>query len=193
MNNNKEIESIKSVNIRGVGISKRLLMSSSMVAVFESFLKETIGQEVLVVNTNIGMEVYYYSKKDYSTFIKETILLYVLTQINPETLKFKNNLSKTEVYNSFCEALLTFSQYPQTFLAYTKKFIHLKQKNESSRFVIPILNGFFEEVLMVIEKTGKMPHYKKIQDAKNKSQKSDPDKIIIKNLISEILLKRHSN
>lgn len=193
MNNNKEIESIKSVNIIGLGVNRRLLMSSSMVTVFESFLKENIGQEVLVVNTNIGMEVYYYSKNDYSVFIKESVLLYVLTQINREKLKFKNNLNKIEVYKSFCEALLTFSQYPQTFLAYTKKFIHLREKHESSRFVIPILNGFFEEVLMVIEKTGKMPHYKKIQHAKNKSQKSGPDKIIIKNLISEILLKRHSN
>ena len=191
MNDNKETESIKSVNIIGLDVNRRLLMSSSMVTVFESFLKENIGQEVLVVNTNIGMEVYYYSKNDYSVFIKESILLYVLT--NHEKLKFKNNLNRVEVYKSFCEALLTFSKYPQTFLAYTKKFIHLKEKNESSRFVIPILNSFFEEVLVVIEKTGKMSHYKKIQDAKNKSQKSDPDKMIIKNLISEILLKRHSN
>ena len=164
-----------------------------MVAVFESFLKESIGNEVLVINTNIGMEVYYFSNNDYSTFIRESILLYTLTQIDHKRLQFKNNQNREEVYQSFCQALITFSQYPQIFLAYTKKFIHLKEKNKSSRFVIPILNSFFEEVLKVLSKTGKIPHYEKIKKAKNKPHKSDLDKSIIENLISEILLKKHSN
>jgi hypothetical protein len=168
-------------------------MSSAMVAVFESFLKESIRNEVLVINTNIGMEIYYFSNNDYSTFIRESILLYTLTQIDHKKLKFKNNQNREEVYQSFCQALITFSQYPQIFLAYAKKFIHLKEKNKSSRFVIPILNSFFEEVLNVLLKTGKIPHYEKIKKAKNKSQKSDLDKNSIENLISEILLKKHSN
>ncbi|MBG6133021.1 hypothetical protein IWQ47_004257 [Aquimarina sp. EL_43] len=193
MNSNKDIESIKSVNIRSIDFKRQLLMSSAMVAVFESFLKESIGNEVLVINTNIGMEVYYFSNNDYSTFIRESILLYTLTQIDHKRLKFKNNQNREEVYQSFCQALITFSQYPQIFLAYAKKFIHLKAKNKSSRFVIPILNSFFEEVLKVLSKTGKVPHYEKIKKAKNKSHKSDLDKSIIENLISEILLKKHSN
>ncbi len=164
-----------------------------MVAIFESFLKESIGNEVLVINTNIGMEVYYFSNNDYSTFIRESILLYTLTQIDHKKLKFKNNQNREEVYQSFCQALITFSQYPQIFLAYAKKFIHLKEKNKSSTFVIPILNSFFEEVLKVLLKTGKIPHYEKIKKAKNKAQKPDFDKSIIENLISEILLKKHSN
>ena len=159
----------------------------------EGFLKENIGNEVLVVNTNIGMEIYYYSKNDYSRFIKESVLMYTIKQVDSSKLKFRNNLNSDEVYRSFCEALMTFAQYPQIFLAYSKKFIHLREKNKSSTFVIPILNGFFEEILKFLTETGKMPHYEKIQRAKNKSQKPDPDKMIIKNLISEILLKQHYN
>ncbi len=184
---------IKSVNIRSVDIKRRLLMSLSMVAVFESFLKENIGDEVLVVNTNIGMEVYYYSENDYSTFIRESVLLYTLKQVDQSKLKFRNNLSKQEVYQSFCEALMTFAQYPQIFLAYVKKFIHIKRKNESSKHVIPILSGFFEEVLKVLTETNKMPHYEKIRRVKNKSQKPDPEKLVVQDLISEILLKKHYN
>ncbi|PKV49394.1 hypothetical protein ATE84_1416 [Aquimarina sp. MAR_2010_214] len=187
------MESIKSVNIRSIDFRRQLLMSSDMVAVFESFLKENIGNEVLVINTNIGMEVYYFSNNDYSIFIRESILLYTLTQIDRKTLKFKNNQNKEEVCQSFCQALVTFSQYPQIFLAYTKKFIHLKDKNKSSKFVIPILDSFFEKVLKELLKTGKIPHYEKIKKAKSKSQKPNPYKNIIENLISEILLKKHSN
>ncbi len=193
MNDNHNIEGVKSVNIRSLDIKRRLLMSSSMVAAFESFLKKNIGDEVLIVNTNIGMEVYYYSKNDYSTFIRESVLLYTLKQIDQSKLKFRNNLNKEEVYQSFCEALMTFAQYPQIFLAYTKKFIHLKRQNESSHYVIPILSGFFEEVLEVLTKTNKIPHYEKIKRANNTSQKPDPNTLVIQDLISEILLKKHYN
>ncbi len=189
----EDIASIKSVNIRSIDIKKRLLMSSNMVSVFESFLKETIGVEVLVVNTNIGMEVYYYSQNNYNAFIKESVLLYTIKNLDQSKLKFRNNLNREQVYQSFCEALMTFAQYPQIFLAYTKKFIHLKEKNESSQFVVPILTSFFDEVLGFLSETGKMPHFEKVKRVKNKPQKPDPNQMVIKDLISEVLLKKHYN
>ncbi|MBQ4818735.1 hypothetical protein [Aquimarina sp. MMG016] len=189
----EKIESIKSVNIRSTDIKRRLLMSSDMVDAFETFLQENISDEVLVVNTNIGMEVYYYSKNNYSDFIKESVLLYTIKNTDHSKLKFTNNQNREAVYQSFCKALMTFAQYPQIFLAYTKKFIHVKQKNKSSMHVIPILNSFFEEVFAFLSKTGKIPHFEKITKAKNKSPKSDPDSLIIQDLISEILLKKHYN
>ncbi|WP_108866543.1 hypothetical protein [Aquimarina aquimarini] len=193
MDKNQGIKNIKSVNIRSTDIKRRLLMSSSTVLVFETFLSESIRNEVLVINTNIGMEVYYSSENDYSLFIKESMLLYTLTQINRDKLKFRNNLTKEEVYQSFCEALITFSYYPQIFLAYTKKFIHIQKTHQSSRFLIPALNGFFEEVFKELDKTGKIPHYEKIKRAKSKGHKPSKSEIAIKKLISEVLLKKHSN
>ncbi|MEW7277666.1 hypothetical protein ABW636_03635 [Aquimarina sp. 2201CG1-2-11] len=193
MNTDNYIESIKSVTIRSIEIKKRLLMSSSKVMIFESFLKENIGNEVLVVNTNIGMEVYYYSKNNYSRFIRESVLLYTIKNVNPLKLKFRDNLTRKEVYQSFCEALITFSQYPQLFLAYAKKFIYLKKEHDSSKFVMPVLDSFFEEVLAFLVETGKIPHYEKVKSAKFKSQILDIDNTVIKDLISEILLKKHYN
>lgn len=164
-----------------------------MIADFESFLKVNIAGEVLVINTNIGMEVYYYAANDYSTFIKETTLLYTINRLDNSKLLFKNNLTREQVYHSFCDALMTFAQYPQLFLAYSKKFISLKEKHASSKYVIPTLNNFFDEVLTFLSENGKVPHFEKINRARNKVQRPDPDKKVIKDLISEVLLKRHSN
>ncbi|WP_109301528.1 hypothetical protein [Aquimarina sp. AU474] len=193
MSIDKELYSIKSVNIRSTDIKRRLLMSFTTVAIFESFLKENIGNEVVVINTNIGMEVYYYSNNDYSTFIRESVLLYTIKHIDQAKLKFKNNFNEEEVCKSFCEALLTFAQYPQIFLAYTKKFLRLQETNTSSKYVIPILNGFFEEVFEFLTEAGKIPHQKKIERAKNRRQDSNSENMIINDLISEILLKKHHN
>ncbi len=187
------IASIKSVNIRSVGIKRGLLISNAKVEILESFLKETIGEEVLVVNTNIGAGIYYYAKNDYSVFIRNNIPNYIVSHIDSKKLRFKSSRNREEVYQNFCEALITFSQYPQIFLAYSKKFMHLKEKNQSSRFVIPILNVFFEEVLKELVETGRMPHHQKISKVYNVSREWDTNKDVIKDLISEILLKHHYN
>ncbi|KAA1247470.1 hypothetical protein [Aquimarina sp. RZ0] len=193
MNASDHIEKdIKSVNIKSTDIKRRLLMSSSTVETFQAFLKENIGNEVLVVNTNIGMEVYYYSANDYSIFIKESVLLYTLKHIDNKKLKFRSYLLREDVYRSFSEAILTFSKYPQIFLAYAKKFIFLTKKNTQSKFVMPILNDFFEETLKLLAKTAKIPHQEKIQTVKKKLEKTNNNNAI-SNLISEILLKKHLN
>lgn len=193
MNTDNYSKNIKSVTIRSIDIKWRILMSTSKVTKFEAFLKEYIDDEVLVVNTNIGMEVYYYSKDDCSEFIKESTSMYIIKDVNPLKLKFRDNSSREEVYQSFCEALITFSQYPQLFLAYAKKFIYLKNKHTSSKFIMPTLDCFFEEVLAFLVETGKIPHYEKVKRAKIEFQKPDFDAVIIKDLISEILLKKRYN
>ncbi len=186
------MKDIKSVNIRSTNVKRRLLMSSSSVKIFQAFLKERIDSEVLVINTNLGMEVYYYSNEDYSDFIKESVLLYVIKHTDGNRLEFKNCVNRDEVGRNFSEAMFTFVKYPQLFLAYAKKFIYVKEQNVDSQYILPILNVFFEEGLRLLTEKGKVPYYGKIQTAKSKSQKLE-DGDIIKKLISEILLKEHSN
>ncbi|SEL21397.1 hypothetical protein SAMN04487910_2038 [Aquimarina amphilecti] len=187
------IQHIKSVNIRSTDIKRRLLMSSLTVVTFESFLKDSIGDEVLIINTNVGMEIYYHSENDYGNFIKESTLLYTLKHIDNTKLKFRSSVNSDEVKKNFIEAIITFAKYPQMFLAYTKKFIHLRDTNTKSEYVMPILDGFFEDAMGLLAETGKVPHYEKIQKAKNKSQKLDANQKVIYDLISEILLKKHRN
>ncbi|MBW1294708.1 hypothetical protein [Aquimarina litoralis] len=168
-------------------------MSSSTAGAFQSFLSDSIWAEVLIINTNIGMEIYYYSENDYSNFIRESALLYTIKNIDTTKLRFKNSLSSEEVRKNFVETIITFAQYPQLFLAYAKKFIHLKSNNSHSKYIMPALNSFFEDAMAFLAETGKVPHYDKIQRAKNKSQKLDSNQKIIYDLISEILLKKHRN
>ncbi|MHA7055949.1 hypothetical protein ACWGOQ_0001920 [Aquimarina sp. M1] len=186
-------EDIKSVNIRSTDLKRRLLMSLTNVDTFQSFLKSSIGDDVLIINTNIGMGIYYYSASNYSNFISESALGYMLQHIDAAKLKFRNSLTKFDVQKSFTEAIITFAQYPQLFLAYAKKFHHLRNRNVQSEYVMPILNTFFEDAIKVLAETGKVPHYDKIQNKTNKYQKSENNQKAIDDLISEILLKKHRN
>lgn len=191
MSLDSHIKDIKSVNIRSTNIKRRLLMSPTTVGTLTSYLRDSIGAEILIINTNVGMEIYYYAKNDHSHFIKETTLLHTVQPIDASKLRFKNSLSSEEVRKNFTETIITFAQYPQLFLAYAKKFIHIKNTHQNSKYIMPVLNGFFEDAMAFLAESGKVPHYDKIQKAKNKSQKLDGNQKIIYDLISEILLKKH--
>lgn len=193
MSKSDPIKSIKSVNIRSITIKRRLLMSPTTVKTFQSFLEGTIGDEVLIISTNIGMEIYYYGSNDCGDFIKNHALLYIFKHIDTSKLKFRNSIDSEEVLKKFTDTIVTFAQYPQLFLAYAKKFIRLKENNTDSKFVIPMLNAFFEDTIKELAASGKMPHYEKIQREKMKSQKSVHHEHIIEALISEVLLKKHRN
>ncbi len=193
MNAHNETQSIKSVIIRSTDTKRCLLMSSRMADAFQTFLKQHIENEVIVINTNIGVEIYYYSAYNYSTLIKNTSSKYIQKHIDTSKLKFRNSLKKEEIHKDICDALLEFVNYPQLFLAYVKKFIYFREKNNTSNFLMPFINNSFEEGLQLIATTKKTPHYDKIKGIKKKFQKLEISNDLMKNLISETLLTKHCN
>ena len=193
MSSNDFKEDIRSVNVRSTQIKKSLLMSHEMVHTFQTLLENNIGSEVLVINTNTGMEVYYYANIDYFEVIKKAVSSYLASHVDRAKLRFRNNHCKEEVHKSFCEAFFTFAKYPQLFLAYAKKFKHIRQKNKDSQYILPVLNSFFENSLRILAETGRIPHYQKIRDYKPSDTTAELDDSVIKELISEILLKMRSN
>ncbi len=192
MNFNKERKNIKSVNIRSIALKRKLLIAPHKIKVLQSYLRDKIEEEVIIVNTNLGIEIYYYSNNDYYNFIKESSLLYLDKDADISKLKYRFYDTKSDVYESFCESLNTFVKYPQIFLAYAKKFTKLNIEYQDSRYIMPVLNSFFEEILATIEKTGKIPHENKLVNRK-KSQRSILGNHIIRKLIVEILSSEHKN
>ena len=183
---------IKSVNIRSTRLKRQLLMSASKVDHFQSFLKENLGTEVLVVSTNIGMEIYYYCERDCSKFIKESLLIHTITTLDSSKLKFRVNNSEQEVFQCFEEALTSFAKYPRLFLAYIKKFLYLQRETASSVQLVPILRSYFEEVYQKLKQEHSLPYFESIEKARSNTAVSINDDLIQK-LINEILMKRHHN
>lgn len=183
---------IKSVNIRSTRLKRQLLMPPSKVDHFQNFLKENLKSEILVVNTNVGMEIYYYSQKDCSQFIKESLLIHTITTLDSTKLKFRINSSEQEVFQCFEEALTSFAKYPRLFLAYIKKFLYLQRANSESIYLVPILRGYFEEVYERLKHNHNLPYFDSIEKARSAQKTYDEDDLI-KKLVSEILMKRHHN
>lgn len=183
---------IKSVNIRSTRLKRQLLMSPSKVDDFQSFLKENIGSEVLVVNTNVGMEIYYYNQKDCSQFIKESLLIHTINSLDSSKLKFRINSTEEEVFKCFKESLISFAKYPRLFLAYIKKFLYLQRKNAASTKLVPTLRSYFEKVYHKLKEDRSLPYFENIEKARSNIDVSKQNNLI-QQLINEILMKRHYN
>lgn len=148
--------------------------------------------EVLVINTNTGMEVYYYTDTNYFLVIKKAVSSYLLDHVDSSKLKFKDNDNREEVFQSFSDAFFTFAKYPQLFLAYAKKFKFIRD-NKDSPYIMPILNTFFENSIRTLAKTSTIPHYDRVRNYAQTKSKAAMDDVTIKALVDEVLLKIRSN
>jgi len=155
-------ELLKSVTIRFKKRQNRLLISKNTIPLFETFLKESIGEEVVVINTNIGLGIYYASKKNCSDIIKQSVILYTLKRNDLSELDFLYDLNLETLKINFSRALFTFASYPQLFLAYVKKFVHLRKQHVNSAVVMPQLNDLYELALKELYQQGKLPFAEKI-------------------------------
>src|SRR5690606_3076694 len=71
---------LKIVNISSKGFKKQLLISSKEVATLYSFLRQVIKGKVMVINTNIGVAIYYHSLLTYDDFIVDIFFLLSIRQ-----------------------------------------------------------------------------------------------------------------
>ncbi len=195
--NDHYIAFLKSVSIRSKHNTRRLLMTSSSVAAFQSFLRTHIGDEVLVVSTNIGMEVFYLSEHDCSALIERAIADYMIEKdVVNENLRFKNNQDSIVVYQSFSYAIQVFANYPQVFLAYSKKFLHLLKENKTQIQLVATLSLFYHVALENLKASGNVPHLQRIEAMCNALEIKVPQGLndFLQARLAKVLLhKIHSN
>lgn len=195
LNNTANISKLKSVSITAINAKKRLLISSKSLLDFQTLLEDHIRDEVFIVSTNIGMQVFYISELDYSTLIKEEILLCVSDNEKVD-LSFKSYLDGIVVFESFSAAMHVFAKYPQVFLAYSKKFLFLLKQNKRHAQLTGILSFFYHIALEHLKTAGSVPHLQRIEalyDARKLKNSQVLDVFLQGQLAKGLLDKVHNN
>ena len=191
-----EALALKVVSVYGKGYKKQLLISGTEVTTLTSFLKGVIKNEVLVINTNIGVDVYYYALLDHTNLIVDAFLLlktcngqhreeFVIKSLNGqkaiavETQRFFTKLIKN----------------PLLFKNYSKSLTHQIKKHykPSSELINELLSLWKKELI-------KAPHYSSVDSTlfplimsltvSNIEQDSQP---VVEALIREAMSVKNSN
>lgn len=126
--------------------TERLLISSKQVLLLKKLLKDLIQNEILVINTHLGLEIYYESSDDYTDIIKN-ILTLVMSEKRDANVCFEvlSLQSEREIQCTIGMSVVQAAEEP-IFPKYMKSMldqVNLQQK--SNRKIIKKLSRIWSE------------------------------------------------
>ncbi len=143
---------LKSVFISSKSYKKQLLIKHDEVPILHTFLKNTIKNEVLIINTNLGLDVYYQSSLDCSAIIKNSFLLIIAKKgkhANEYRIFSFNSIN--ELRNAMQNSFIRLCSMPLIFKSYTKSMLYQLDKhfNKNTK-IIKELFAVWQDVLDIL-------------------------------------------
>jgi uncharacterized protein (DUF2249 family) len=144
-----EDSKLRTVSISNKSLKKELLISSNQVNSLNMFLKDIMKNDVMIISTNIGLDVYYYAPISYHEIIFNTFLL--IANCNNKSSKdyfVKVLNSEVEIKHAtqyFFEKLL---KNPLLLKSYAKSMsFQINSKSKENASIIKELLALWKEVL----------------------------------------------
>ncbi|MFD0863411.1 hypothetical protein ACFQ1M_14445 [Sungkyunkwania multivorans] len=128
----------------------------------QEFLKESCKNNVLVINSNVALDVYYLAPCDCSDLIRDSFLL--LATKEKEQFSFSTFNSESTCLRKFESTLIQLANHPQTFLAYCKKFAFRLKKERVNHEIVMKLFDCFNNTLIKLKNDDKLPHVRLLKD-----------------------------
>ncbi|WP_430410531.1 hypothetical protein [Kordia sp.] len=173
----------------------QLLISHQQVITLKNFLTELLRDEVLVINTNLGLEIYYESTYDCTQILKDTFAIVACKKCKTEDrYRFFSFQNEHEIQQFMNASMLKLAGMP-LFKSYTKSMLRqLNLQFESHRKLIG-------KLLQIWHKISRTTDSKETTSTKIQSFKKDFQAIYINNienealkrLFTEMLEKKHLN
>ena len=155
---------MNAVFIYGKQYKRELLLPHKEIVRLQNFLKSTTGNDVLILNTNLGVEIYYECIIDCSEMIVSSFLLHI-SKINKNRNNFRIVTIKSdkEILN---RAQLIFSKLvmmPIIFRSYTKSTCcQLNMSYETNKLLTNKLFVLWQQVLQ--QQLTRKLHYGKTKE-----------------------------
>lgn len=141
---------LKIVSISSRGYKKHLLLNTSEVTTLVSFLTSVLKSEVMVLNTNLSLDVYYHSEKRHGDLIKDAFLLLLVSKsITERDFHFKYFNDGSEILVETKALFLRLVAMPLFFKSYSKSLFHQINLNyENNRIILGDVFSIWQEVLL---------------------------------------------
>jgi len=126
-----------------------LLISHNEASTLCNFIESIINTNVLVLNTNIGLEIYYNSTIDYTILIANSFLL-IASKQGKEAKEYRIVSFNTfpDLKDGIQQMLVRFSSMPLAFTCYLENlFYQLNINYKKNNQLIAILFSIWEQIL----------------------------------------------
>jgi len=129
-----ETSLLKSVHISSKKHKISILIAHNEVSTLLNFLESTLQTKFLILNTNLGLEIYYYSNKNLSALITNTLLL--ITSKKKQDLndfRIKSFTSEENLLNGMQHTIKKLANTPLSFRCYTQNLFKQINDNYSTK------------------------------------------------------------
>ncbi|MGB3776319.1 MAG: hypothetical protein WA951_13765 [Leeuwenhoekiella sp.] len=116
------LKQLQSVRFRDKGYTGRKLLLTGSEHSFLSFLKRALGENVFLVSTKLGLDIYYFSIENRTEFIAKNLWLFRGEDGSAQHFNIEQR-SGAAVLEFFDNAVNSLSGHPQLFLSSCKKII----------------------------------------------------------------------
>ncbi|HEA30015.1 MAG TPA: hypothetical protein ENH91_08490 [Leeuwenhoekiella sp.] len=121
--NEAPIKELHSVRFRNKGYTGKKLLPADQEYAFLNFLIRSLGENVFLISTRLGLDIYYLSQHSQTSFIAKNVWLFQ-SEGDAEGRSFNyEERSGTAVLDFFDKAVESLSGHPQLFLSCCKRII----------------------------------------------------------------------
>ncbi|MEH6406316.1 MAG: hypothetical protein V7767_03460 [Leeuwenhoekiella sp.] len=170
MSDFKEFENLYSVRFRNKGYKRKRLLAPDREFEFLNFLMRALGENVFVISTGLGMDVYYTSSHDQSVFIEKNLWIFRPETEESDAIALAEVHSGNDVILYFNTVVQSLSGHPQLFLSCCKKLISKFNTTGVETPLNKLLYNCFDEQLNRLSIKDNVPFALKIAQIRSKNE-----------------------
>jgi len=147
-----EISLLKGVHISSKTHKTSILIAHNEVSTLLNLLKNTLQTKFLILNTNLGLEIYYYSNKNLSSLITNSLLLITSKKKHDlNNYRIQSFTSEEKLFNGMQQSIKKLTSTPLSFRCYTQNlFKQLNDNYDSKKDIIEELFFIWKQLLSTL-------------------------------------------
>lgn len=143
---------LKLVSIRSKGHKRQLLLNYQEQDSFCEVLKPLVKNHLMVINTNLGLDVYYHSRSDHQELILDTFLsCSSQKEVSKHDFHYKGINNTLQLKEETRSLFLRLIEMPLFFKSYSKSLFHQMGIHfENNHVILSDLFSIWQEQLLVL-------------------------------------------
>ena len=186
------INKLQSVRIRNKGFKRKAVLPIDQELNYWEYLKLTLGENVFVVKTALGLDIIYLSEVERTAYIHQALYLFK-PLLNIDTGITVKSLSNEHVLKDFGNIVKTLSKHPQLFLSSCKKLIQKFNHTQLRTPLSQLLYNCFDSELNALIKVGNIPYASKIETLRTQQEHISLEPKSLSNLTKRYLSNSNHN
>ncbi|WP_028377376.1 hypothetical protein [Leeuwenhoekiella sp. MAR_2009_132] len=162
LDNRTILNDLHCVRFRNSGFKRTMVLSPAAEKSFNRFLIDSLGQNVFLISTALGLDIYYCSPSSKTDFIVKNLWIFQgdTPNLNTQIVQEHHDVNVIKYFYIVVDTLI---KHPQLFLSTCKKFTTQYQSTLIKNRLLTLLYSAFESHLHELIAQNKLPYINKVE------------------------------